>query len=100
MNIKNLYGEVMMPLIHVGTKTFFDFYSKPVNGDFGIVLKKCIGIINSTNDRVYETDVVLYRYADWLLMMAGNREWSWKFLSGLYKYKLDNVLTAIIIMIR
>ena len=51
-------------------KTFFDFYSKPVNGDFGIVLKKCIGIINSTNDRVYETDVVLYRYADWLLMMA------------------------------
>lgn len=38
--------------------------------DFGIVLKKCVGSINSTNNRVFDSDVIVYRYADVLLMMA------------------------------
>jgi len=55
------------------TATFLDFYDKstsntPVNG--GLVLKKFIGAINSTNNRVYIDDLPVYRYADVLLMLA------------------------------
>jgi len=55
------------------TATFLDFYNKsadnrPVNG--GLVLRKFIGLINSTGNRVYADDVPIYRYADVLLMLA------------------------------
>jgi hypothetical protein len=51
------------------TATFLDFYNKsattppmPVNG--GLVLRKFLGTINSTGNRVYADDVPVYRYAD------------------------------------
>lgn len=47
--------------------TFLQYFA---GGDFGIVLKKCIGSVNSTNDRVFDSDIIVYRYADVLLMMA------------------------------
>ena len=33
-------------------------------------MKKGIGSINSNNNRIYDTDIIIYRYADALLMMA------------------------------
>lgn len=52
--------------------TFLEYYTaEDMNAkSFGCVLKKCIGSINSTNNRIYDTDVIVYRYADALLMMA------------------------------
>jgi starch-binding outer membrane protein, SusD/RagB family len=55
------------------TATFLDFYNRsadnqPVNG--GLVLRKFLGLINSTGNRVYADDVPIYRYADVLLMLA------------------------------
>lgn len=52
--------------------TFLEYYTKPEMDaeSFGCVLKKCIGSINSNNSRIYDTDVIVYRYADALLMMA------------------------------
>jgi starch-binding outer membrane protein, SusD/RagB family len=55
------------------TATFLDFYNRsadnqPVNG--GVVLRKFLGLINSTGNRVYADDVPIYRYADVLLMLA------------------------------
>lgn len=52
--------------------TFLEYYTKADMGtsSFGCVLKKCIGSINSNNNRIYDTDVIVYRYADVLLMMA------------------------------
>lgn len=52
--------------------TFLDHYTKEAGGSFsfGSVLKKCVGSINSAGNRVYDTDVIIYRYSDALLMMA------------------------------
>jgi starch-binding outer membrane protein, SusD/RagB family len=57
------------------TATFFDFYDKskttppaPING--GLVMRKFMGLINSTGLRVYADDIPVYRYADVLLMLA------------------------------
>lgn len=52
--------------------TFLEYYTKEEMDaeSFGCVLKKCIGSINSNNNRIYDTDVIVYRYADALLMMA------------------------------
>ena len=52
--------------------TFLEYYIKQEMDDesFGCVLKKCTGSINSNNSRIYDTDVIVYRYADALLMMA------------------------------
>ncbi len=50
-------------------KTFFAHYDK--NGENqGLVLLKCLGIINSNGNRVYESDIIIYRYSDVLLMLA------------------------------
>lgn len=51
-------------------KTFMDHYGNAQLENFGLAMKKGIGIINSDNQRVYETDIIVYRYADALLMMA------------------------------
>uniref|UniRef100_UPI0025A3FF4F RagB/SusD family nutrient uptake outer membrane protein n=1 Tax=Bacteroides congonensis TaxID=1871006 RepID=UPI0025A3FF4F len=52
--------------------TFLEYYTQEDKdpSSFGCVLKKCIGSINSNNNRIYDTDVIVYRYADALLMMA------------------------------
>lgn len=50
--------------------TFMDYYSKADKTGFGCVMLKGIGSINSTNNRVFDTDIIVYRYADALLMMA------------------------------
>jgi hypothetical protein len=55
------------------TATFLDFYDKStqntaVNG--GLVLRKFVGAINATGNRVYTDDLPVYRYADVLLMLA------------------------------
>lgn len=52
--------------------TFLDFY-KVVNGTptvKAVVLRKFAGSINSTNNRVYDCDIPVYRYADVLLLLA------------------------------
>ena len=38
--------------------------------EFGCVMKKRIGTINSNDNRIYISDIPVYRYADALLMMA------------------------------
>ncbi len=49
--------------------TFMEYYDK--NGVLkGTVMKKYIGSINSTGNRVYDTNESMYRYADVLLMLA------------------------------
>lgn len=51
--------------------TFFDYYSNnTASAGQGLLMKKAIGSINSTNDRIFDTDYIIYRYADALLMMA------------------------------
>lgn len=50
--------------------TFLEYYTKPGKEGFGCVMKKAIGSINQTNNRIYDADVIVYRYADALLMMA------------------------------
>lgn len=50
--------------------TFLEYYTKPGKEGFGCVMKKGIGSINSNNKRIYDTDIIIYRYADALLMMA------------------------------
>lgn len=52
--------------------TFLDYY-KVVNGTptvKAVVLRKFVGSINSTNNRVYDSDIPVYRYADVLLLLA------------------------------
>lgn len=49
---------------------FLEYYTKADKTGFGCVMKKGIGSINSTDNRIYDTDVIIYRYADALLMMA------------------------------
>ena len=49
--------------------TFLEYYNK--SGQLiGSVMKKFIGIINSTNNRVYVDDIPVFRYAETLLMLA------------------------------
>ena len=52
--------------------TFMEYFTKNVSGalSFGCVMKKGVGSVNSNNQRVYDADVPVYRYADALLMMA------------------------------
>jgi hypothetical protein len=38
--------------------------------DYGLSMKKYIGSINSENNRIYDSDVIVWRYAEVLLMMA------------------------------
>ena len=52
------------------TATFLDFYLKKTDVTGGLVLRKFIGEINSTNARVYTNDIPVYRYSDALLLMA------------------------------
>jgi hypothetical protein len=55
--------------------TFLEYYqsknedSGELSG-FGCVMLKGIGSINSNNNRIYNSDIPVYRYADALLMMA------------------------------
>ncbi len=55
--------------------TFMEYYLKKDENsgalsDFGCVMLKGIGLINSNNNRIYCSDLPIYRYADALLMMA------------------------------
>ncbi|WP_085535193.1 RagB/SusD family nutrient uptake outer membrane protein [Massilibacteroides vaginae] len=53
--------------------TFLDFYMKDENKSItgkGLILRKFMGIINSTNNRIYVSDIPIYRYAETLLLMA------------------------------
>lgn len=51
--------------------TFLDYYGNAdKTSGMGLVMKKGIGALNSTGDRVFTTDIILYRYADALLLMA------------------------------
>jgi hypothetical protein len=53
--------------------TFLDFYLHNAAGDIidkGLVLRKFIGIINATGNRLFVTDIPVFRYAETLLMMA------------------------------
>ena len=53
--------------------TFLDFYYKDKNGQLtvnGTILRKFLGTLNSTGNRVYCDDIPIYRYADVLLMLA------------------------------
>ena len=50
--------------------TFLEYYTKKNKEGFGCVMQKAIGSINSNNNRIYDTDFIVYRYADALLMMA------------------------------
>lgn len=50
--------------------TFLEYYTEADKQGFGCVMLKGIGSINTNNDRVFDTDVIVYRYADALLMMA------------------------------
>lgn len=52
--------------------TFLEYYVKDKDGkaSFGCVMKKGIGSINTNGNRVYDTDIIIYRYADYLLLRA------------------------------
>ena len=53
--------------------TFLDFYLKDKEGNTtakGLILRKAMGIINSSNNRIYITGIPVYRYAETLLLMA------------------------------
>lgn len=53
--------------------TFLDFYYKDKAGQLtvnGTILRKFLGTINSTANRVYGDDIPVYRYAEVLLMLA------------------------------
>jgi len=50
--------------------TFLDHYGDADRNQFGLAMKKGIGSINSNNQRVFDTDIIIYRYSDILLMMA------------------------------
>lgn len=51
-------------------KTFYDHYLNDKGEGQGLVLLKCLGIINSNGNRVYESDMIVYRYADVILKLA------------------------------
>lgn len=50
--------------------TFMEYYNEAQMKTFGVVMKKGIGSVNATNNRIYDNDILVYRYADALLMMA------------------------------
>ena len=53
--------------------TFLDFYSKDYSGEIitkNLALKKCLGEIDSNGNRIYVSDIVVYRYSEVLLLMA------------------------------
>lgn len=50
--------------------TFMEYYTDKELTKFGCVMKKGLGSINSTNNRIYDADIIVYRYADYLLMRA------------------------------
>ncbi len=50
--------------------TFMEYYADADKKGFGCIMKKYIGSINANNNRVFDSDIVVYRYADVLLMRA------------------------------
>lgn len=52
--------------------TFYHFYNKEqlVPENFGCFMLKRIGSINSSNNRIWDSDMIIYRYSDVLLMLA------------------------------
>ncbi len=53
--------------------TFMDYKMKNSEGvttDYGLSMKKLIGSINSDNNRIFDSDVIVFRYAETLLMLA------------------------------
>lgn len=50
--------------------TFMDYYATKDKQAFGCCMLKFIGSINTTGDRIFDSDIIVYRYADALLMMA------------------------------
>ena len=53
--------------------TFLDFYTIDNDGNMvtkSLVLKKCLGMIDANGNRIYVSDIVVYRYAEVLLLMA------------------------------
>jgi starch-binding outer membrane protein, SusD/RagB family len=53
--------------------TFLDFYYKDKSGNLtvnGTILRKFMGLLNATGNRVFADDIAIYRYADVLLMLA------------------------------
>lgn len=56
-----------------GAATFLDCYKKDDSENLlpaGLICRKMLGSINSSNNRIYDCDWIVYRYADALLMMA------------------------------
>jgi hypothetical protein len=54
-------------------QTFFDFYRRNILGIIsvkGTIMLKYIGVIDATDNRIYTTDIPVYRYADVLLLLA------------------------------
>jgi len=53
--------------------TFLDFYYKDKSGNLtvnGTILRKFMGLLNATGNRIFADDIPVYRYADVLLMQA------------------------------
>lgn len=50
--------------------TFFDFYSDTSQGNPAVVIKKYLGFVNSSGNRILSDDIPIYRYAEVLLMLA------------------------------
>lgn len=66
--LENVQRRRQPPWCHI-----HGYYMKNDNGtlsEFGCVMKKRIGTINSNDNRIYISDIPVYRYADALLMMA------------------------------
>jgi hypothetical protein len=53
--------------------TFLDFYAKNSEGEViakGLALRKFLGMINASGNRIFATDIPIFRYAETLLLMA------------------------------
>lgn len=53
--------------------TFMDYTGRNSEGeiiDYGLTMKKLMGSINNQNNRIYDSDIIVFRYAEVLLMMA------------------------------
>ena len=50
--------------------TFLDFYADAIKSDGGLVMKKGVGFVNANGNRIFVSDIPVYRCADALLLMA------------------------------
>lgn len=50
--------------------TFLDFYSDASQSNPAVLMRKYTGFLNSTGNRIYTSDIPVYRYAHVLLMLA------------------------------